>query len=806
MNNQNSDISNYYNQDNIFISPHVGGLNKNISQEYINTQEHILDKQNQNYIGVVPDNINRVSHNDLITGVKYGFTDPNIPNKTTEYDPYIDFLQKKGLMKENYRARINTTYVNINSASRKLNPTVNTDNTIYLSNSSFYFSNESVNIGFSKRIQYLMKIKVKHNDYYKLGDKIVVSGIEPITESMTNQYILNGITHNAIIFTPNKNYITFICNYDNGTNISPMSFNPAFSVGNGISYDILKKYDTSDMYVSLNGFVGDNNTDYIGNIPINFLNSNHRVWFSNPNGEPDTIINVPVNGVVKKITGFYIKLEENYEGTQPTNNMIIDLVFGYIGGIPLNRLLSGYPISNNNISGSHIITNITSNTITINISKQPYYYEPSISDINGKSILFGGENAIISRLISVDPGFSSPSIYEINIPKEIKNVIMVKLVNSIFPVDYRVFSSNPIIRNNKLYWQNKDDGEFIYSISIDSGTYSDKAELETEIENKISLIKRKTEENSNYTNKSIIKVKINTNTNITTFESFKEARIIKPITNITPPINDSNINNYPYTLTIHHKLHRLSKGDKVIFKDFIQTNGIPSKILNKEHIIDNIIDNDNYTIILEPFNIDSDLTYTGGGYESKIYVPNYFRLLFNYPDTMGEELGFRNVGESDSITKYNNIITNKDTYPSDYVITDSDGYQYVIDTSGNNNIIDNTSLKLSGCDYILMKIKQLNHIYNTHKDTRMNECFSIINLDSSNNNLSTTNNMLYNTFVQTPITLFEPIDLVNLNISFYTPNGQLYNFIGRDHSFTLEITSIDYIPQQTEIISTKTNL
>src|SRR5690606_5186853 len=104
----------------------------------------------------------------------------------------------------------------------------------------------------------------------------------PITESMTNQYILDGITHDAIIFTPNKNYITFICNYDDGSDISPMSFNTAFSVGNGISYDLLKKYDTSDMYVSLNGFVGDNNTDYIGNIPINFLNSTHRVWLTNP--------------------------------------------------------------------------------------------------------------------------------------------------------------------------------------------------------------------------------------------------------------------------------------------------------------------------------------------------------------------------------------------------------------------------------------------------------------------------------------------------------------------------------------------
>ena len=48
----------------------------------------------------------------------------------------------------------------------------------------------------------------------------------------------------------------------------------------------------------------------------------------------------------------------------------------------------------------------------------------------------------------------------------------------------------------------------------------------------------------------------------------------------------------------------------------------------------------------------------------------------------------------------------------------------------------------------------------------------------------------------------DPCNLSKLSLSFYAPDGTLYDFNGINHSFILEISTIDERPPHTGIIST----
>ena len=60
--------------------------------------------------------------------------------------------------------------------------------------------------------------------------------------------------------------------------------------------------------------------------------------------------------------------------------------------------------------------------------------------------------------------------------------------------------------------------------------------------------------------------------------------------------------------------------------------------------------------------------------------------------------------------------------------------------------------------------------------------------------------MAYNTFSNTPLMYVEPLrKLERLTLEFVTPDGQLYDFNGNDHSFVLEIITLEEIPNTTSI-------
>ena len=66
---------------------------------------------------------------------------------------------------------------------------------------------------------------------------------------------------------------------------------------------------------------------------------------------------------------------------------------------------------------------------------------------------------------------------------------------------------------------------------------------------------------------------------------------------------------------------------------------------------------------------------------------------------------------------------------------------------------------------------------------------------------NTTDPYIYNSFVDTPMILNDPIKRLNtLTISIVGPDNTYYDFNGLDHTFNLEIVTFDEIPEATSLI------
>jgi hypothetical protein len=150
------------------------------------------------------------------------------------------------------------------------------------------------------------------------------------------------------------------------------------------------------------------------------------------------------------------------------------------------------------------------------------------------------------------------------------------------------------------------------------------------------------------------------------------------------------------------------------------------------------------------------LTNENSGTANIIRYPINFRLFFNHKDTIGKVLGFKNVGESNSITPYNISINNTDKYENDTLFNQVG----II----NNNIHDRYIL-LHNNKYIFMTCPLFNKSYNN-----INNIFSIIIF---NNNDDTNLSFNYsNEFVQLYENIENTINSLNdIEFTFYDDNG-----------------------------------
>jgi hypothetical protein len=809
--------SNFFSSTQKTVNSNVGGINQDMidnDDKYISRQRNYLNSSKQNERGELPSDVNRYYHGDMIQSSEFGST-PNVAtdnishdDKYHSYDPYFDYLQKQGLLKANFKTQIKTTYVNVNSYNRSSQPKMKKTHEEMLIENPLSFETSEISLGLNKSSQKVLRITHIGHDFEK-GDKLTLSGIKSPTININTMYNFknNGYVYPrySVIFTEGSISVVILCNYDSVD--SSMSFDPNFKIGDGIAHDTLKLYDTSDMFVTLSGFdvSTTSGSPFIGNIPINFLNSKHRMYFTNPNYtvinnikvySDDDVINIPTSGVVENITGFYIKLDEPYSGDQPEYNMKITMDFNNIGGIPINRLNAEFPVDTHNFNGFHIVHSVTDDTIDIEMIKEHYYVESSSAPI-----YFGGNEVYIGKIINLLNGYSSPSEYKIEFPTILKNVISVKMTSSMFPNTLLSVDNSSSRHNNKLYWMNQNDGDNVYCISVTPGNYTS-SQLVSEIQNQICTVNR-THANiygkdSSYDIKNYMTLEINEITNKVTFKNYRRAQLNRPITDTDPIIEDiGNVNDTEFILNIKHNDHGVSTGDVVVLSGFIQTFGISASDINKSHVVNSVTDSNNYTILLKNINLSDTRTNTGGGNSCIVLVSSKFKLLFDKSDTIGELLGFRNVGKEHSVTDFKIEISNNDSYENENIVVD-DGMTYVKNESGSLILLKCNFVKLKTNDYIFMVVRELTNLTNTNTYETVSNFFTKINFRGPSGSLE------YDSHTPTSELLYQPIQLSELNVSFYTSNGTLCDFNGIEHTYILSVTYIEYTPERTEIVSSNT--
>ena len=271
-------------------------------------------------------------------------------------------------------------------------------------------------------------------------------------------------------------------------------------------------------------------------------------------------------------------------------------------------------------------------------------------------------------------------------------------------------------------------------------TYSEE-EFIKRMEYKFSLLQRSIDiTDSTYDPYYYVKINIEKSRDYIEFKNYRRALLTKPIVGINPTINitDTTIGLGSYTITINHPNHKITNiGTEIILVGFIEHLGLTADILNQTHAITNIVDENTYQIIIDRINLNNIKNLTNGGYACEILVPREMRLLFTYSDSMGEQIGFRNIGDSHSITKFSTIITNKDSYEN----------ETIYDSLRNTKIFTNASLTFYKDQYIIMTCKELSIIKNTRQPI---DIFAKINLSNDVN-------LLIDNIICPPIFYYNPI-------------------------------------------------
>lgn len=502
--------------------------------------------------------------------------------------------------------------------------------------------------------------------------------------------------------------------------------------------------------IKLENIIGNiNNGRLLFNLPINELNQIHTIYFTKDSRE------IPTNNY------YYIKLNTNSNTDYQYNLSPIKIFFIQLNGININQLNANYPTNNMQINGYQIIYDIIDdNTYTI-----------QTTDYASTSGTNGGRNIWISKILDFIEGYPSNNYYKISLKKTFYNVTRIRIISTEFPNTEQVIKKYPTYKqNNLLYWQIMNDGNDIYSIEITPGNYTSNS-LITEITNKMSLIER---QNMVLTNNNIINENYSYNTkiipvvNIYPGNDVFSLKLYQQIT-IAIPLSLSN-NQYSdgfNRLRISHPNHNLVVTDQITISGAAGTNNIPAQFINTSFTIERILDDNTYEVKISKYNPNNlDNNVTNGGNVVTITYPIRFRLLFDRPHTIGNILGFRNINQPDSITVYDTEITNNSYYIYEYNI--------------NINQRLNNTINLSGYNYILMCSPIFKEA--TYTSGNIDNVFAKLLLASDPSSI------MYNQYIQLGEYFSTPISsLSELEVNFFDPMGEPFNFFNMEHSYTLEI-------------------
>ena len=589
---------------------------------------------------------------------------------------------------------------------------------------------------------------------------------------------LNNLT-NCLFFTQNSNIITIyqpnhtysnedkvIIEYATGTNVKikkgiVFEKNSIYAKINHPNHGMFNNYNYN---IIVSNVVGNTNSGtYLLNIPINMINKKHQVYFTRSNTD-----NFNPNY-------YYIQLDIPADA-EYTYEYSCNIEYLHIRGIPLNEINANYPITSDRLSGYHTVETVINNNfyqIQVNtfadsstsVYNSSFYNSTPIGD---------GNNILIVKTTNTIEGYPDNNNYIINLQKNFYHVIQVRLLNTIFPITEKIINATPVTKQNNLfYWQNLADGNTIYSVAIPTGNYglSDlQAELTKQIEKTIRPNIETVLVNNIYTyNTNQVIINIDAVKNSFTIQFFQEV-ILKNAIFKSKSVYDDGFTR----IIINFINHNLVTGNSIILSNVLSTENIPDTYLNGTFTIESIIDINNFTIKLDRYNDTTlNLTNTNGGTAIHLLHPIKSRLLFNYPNTIGNILGFTNVGSPDSVTPYNYVINNYDLYDIDVqvnslgITTQPRIDTRILNVNPNNYILILTDLPFND---------QIN-LFNTST-----YAFAKIMLAGN------IENYVYDQFIQLGSTFQEPIStLSSINFSFYGPDNQLYDFNNIDHSFTIEI-------------------
>ena len=774
-----------------FFNPGVGGINKLNSSQTLD-QLKILQLQGQHNKFPNTSQKNKLHlFNDLMKSRIGKELDESMTSQFEKipetYNPIYDWKEQHGLIGDT-RSRYDVHYLHIDSSDRQIQPIMEISEHYSLTENPILTTELS------------NKIFINHpNHPFQVEDKITIDGLAPSVYKLRVDPSQNIL---PISFVSGQSYM-------------------AINFAHGIPEIHKSDPELNNLFIQISDFtnVGSTgNSSYYGNITITFINDVHKFFLE------DT-----TRGLLYSPDMMYVELPYAYNtspGIPTTLASYFNISLYYVNGIPMNSINAQYPTDIYHNSYYQIIREVTKDGYYINLKSNAL----ASGYIGGKSIRIG-------QISDFSGGFQEPNHYILPLERIYKNVIAVRLLSTEFPNSEYVVKNYPTTsQNNKIYWQNYEDGSYIYSVEVPPGKYTPTS-LISILENKFYETQRVyyPSVTQNYTNHNYMQISINTDTDTSTISSFKETILSRAFANmyyiLTDPTHDplpwdhtfvpvastsagdptitqndpSQL--YPIFILVQYNNHGLklntmyethvagqeyvpngSSGDQLIISGTTTYKGVPSAKIDGtyEAFAPNLelgYDKSNYFMIkLQPLDIGQytkrDEAQKGGIFY--IYTPNLFRLLFNYPDTIGKLLGFPNVGETYAVTKYASSISNKDPYQPDISPAQS------TDTTTPGNAV-----MLCGYNYILMDCAELPVIESLGK---VKDAFSKILL------VGVPGKICFNTFVCTPKIFYEPIqELSQLTLSFYAPDGELYDFNGLNHSFTLEITTLDELPNDTHV-------
>lgn len=621
------------------------------------------------------------------------------------------------------KTKYKTTPYNIDSRYRNIKPKNILDtNIIILKNNPLEFTNNSN----------ILKIN-NPNHSFKVKDRIILENVEGFNMVLTNNMYLQYNFKYAIIQINNHNIIK------STTNKQKIILEPLEKLG---------RYFGS---LSTNNFIGPKEIIFMEDIEFipNEIYSELKV----------TETELKNNYIFFELPFIYTAEQIIDEDIKFTNFYNINKMFRFkldsIASINIGYINANYPITYNRFNGFHEITSIDNDNI---------YIEMKLTSNN--NIVSGGKNVKIAKIVKSLEGFVESNNYIVNLKKNFTNVVRIELISSEFFFLDNLIKSSGSDKNNKLYWQHLDDGDTTYSIDIVEGNYNPD-NLIDEITNSMNNVERlgSTDENKIY---NVFDVKLNSDTNLVQFIAYKFEFLPNSLT-----INIIEINgNEYYEVTVKHKNNLVELNDTISIRGARNIGKVPNSVINSDHVVYAVNTRiSTYSFILPPFKaLGVDNVIGDGGDAISIKTRAKVRFLFDKPDTIGNILGFKNVGEENSITEFQHIVSNQD----DYVFPNI--FDFVGNVNINNNILNLTGPEL----YIMM---HLNNYESIISNSPQGSCFAKILLTGS------PGDAIFNTYINYPVEFDIPIKSLNqFNISFTFADGTKPNFNNLNHSFTLLIT------------------